>query len=73
MNALVSSFIHLNTYGVGIRPLYIFYSFSAGIDFRSQNLTSVDVRFLRLQMIPALKGLMSRKAIENVIEYKEHV
>ena len=24
-------------------------------------------------MIPALKGLMSRKAIENVIEYKEHV
>ena len=29
--------------------------FSAGIDFRRQNLTSVDVRFWRLKSIPALK------------------
>ena len=29
--------------------------YSAGIDFRRQNLTSVDVRFWRLKSIPALK------------------
>ena len=29
-------------------------SYSAGIDFRRQNLTSVDVRFRRLKSIPAL-------------------
>ena len=34
-----------------------FYSFSAGIDFRRQNLTSTDIRFWRLKSIPALKGL----------------
>ena len=28
--------------------------YSAGIDFRRQNLTSVDVRFWRLKSIPAL-------------------
>ena len=34
-----------------------FYSYSAGIDFRRQNLTSTDVRFWRLKSIPALNGL----------------
>ena len=29
-------------------------SYSVGIDFRRQNLTSVDVRFWRLKSIPAL-------------------
>ena len=29
-------------------------SYSAGIDFIRQNLTSVDVRFCRLKSIPAL-------------------
>ena len=33
---------HLNTYVMGLRPWEIFDTFSAGIDFRSQNLTSVD-------------------------------
>ena len=31
--------------------------FSAGIDFRRQNLTSIEVRFWRLKSIPALKEL----------------
>ena len=31
-----------------------FYSYSAGIDFSRQNLTSTDVRFWRLKSIPAL-------------------
>ena len=33
------------------------YSYCAGIDFRRQNLTSTDVRFRRLNLIPALYGL----------------
>ena len=33
------------------------YSYSVGIDFRRQNLTSTDVRFWRLKSIPALQGL----------------
>ena len=39
--------IHLNTYVMALRP------YSVGIDFRRQNLTSVDVRFWRLKSIPA--------------------
>ena len=35
--------------------VYIINPFSAGIDFRRQNLTSADVRFRRLKSIPALK------------------
>ena len=31
-----------------------FYSYSAGIDFSGQNLTSTDVRLWRLKSIPAL-------------------
>ena len=30
---------------MGLRPLEIVFSYSAGIDFRRLNLTSVDVRF----------------------------
>ena len=36
-----------------------FNSFSAGIVFIRQNLTSVDVIFWRIKMVPALKGFMS--------------
>ena len=36
-----------------------FYPYSAGIDFRRQNLTSADVRFWRLMSIPALEGLIT--------------
>ena len=35
--------------------------FSAGTDFRRQNLTSIDVRFWRLKSIPALKELQIYK------------
>ena len=35
---------HLNII-MGLRPIYICNSFSTGIDFRRQNLTSVDDRF----------------------------
>ena len=42
---------------MGLRPLYIFHSFSAVIVFRRQNRTSIDVRFWRLKTIPALKRL----------------
>ena len=35
-------------------PMLSIYSYSAGIDFSRQNLTSVDVRFCRLKSIPAL-------------------
>ena len=34
------------------------YFFSAGIDFRGQNLTSPDVRFWRLKSVPARKRLI---------------
>ena len=40
---------------MGLWSLKIFYSFSAGTDFRRQNLTSIDVRFWRLKSVPALK------------------
>ena len=54
INVLASYF--LNTYIMGLRPLYILNSFSAGIDFRRQNLTFVDVRFWRIKSVPAPKG-----------------
>ena len=37
--------------------LSVISSYSAGIDFRRQNLTSIDVRFRRLKTVPALKEL----------------
>ena len=36
---------YLMNWIMGLRPLQIFESFSAEIDFRRQNLTSIDVRF----------------------------
>ena len=42
---------------MGLRLVEIFYSYSAGIDFRRQNLASNDVIFGRLKSVPALKGL----------------
>ena len=41
-------------WGLGHVVLVQFNSFSAGIDFRRPNLTSIDVRFGRLKSIPAL-------------------
>ena len=37
---------------MGLRPLKMY----TGIDFRRQNLASIDVRLLRLKSVPALKG-----------------
>ena len=34
---------HLNTFGIHLRPLEQIYSFSVGIDFRSQDLMYMDV------------------------------
>ena len=40
------------------RPLEIFYSFSARVDFRRQN--HIDVKFWRLKSIPALKEFSAK-------------
>ena len=40
-------------------PSYIVYSFIAGTVFIRQNLTSLDVRFWRIKMVPAMKELNS--------------
>ena len=37
--------LYLQDYVMGLKPLELFYSYSAGIDFRRQNLTSTGVRF----------------------------
>ena len=44
---------------MGLQSTEIVYFFSAGIDYRRQNLSSVDVRYWRLQTIPTLYGLIS--------------
>ena len=46
INVLAMFSLHLNTYVMGLRPLYIyiFHYFSAGIDCRRQNLTSIVIR-----------------------------
>ena len=44
------------------------YSYSAGLDFSRQNLTSTDVRFWRLKSVPALKELKQDKCY-TVIGY----
>ena len=44
-----------------------FYSYSAGIDFSRQNLTSTDVRFWRLKLIPALQGLSASTVMDKII------
>ena len=38
---------------MGLRPLYIFYSFSVGVDIRCQNRTSIDVINLLINLISA--------------------
>ena len=48
--------LHLKTYAVGLWPFWICNSSSAGIDFRRQILTSIDVRIWRLKSVPAPKG-----------------
>ena len=40
-----------------------------GIDFRRQNLTSTDVRFWRLKLIPALKGLKLLQSQTTLTSY----
>ena len=58
INVLVSSFWFILIHMLWFCGHYTFFnSFSAGIDFRRQNLTSTDVRFWRLKTVPALKGL----------------
>ena len=49
--------LHLNTYVISLLPFWMFDFFSAGIDFRRHNLTSIDVRFWRVKSLPALEGL----------------
>ena len=39
--------IHLNTYVIGLRPLLIFFSYSAGSDLSRQN--KVDLRAVRVE------------------------
>ena len=50
---------HLNTYVIGLRLLPIFNSFSVVINFRRQDLMSLDVRSWYLRSVPALKGFTS--------------
>ena len=45
----------------GSTVIIIVNSFSAGIDFRRQNLTSIDVKIWRPSLVPALKGLNQKK------------
>ena len=55
INALISSF-----WFIWIPMLWVYdhykylYFYSAGVDFKRQDLTSTDVRFCRLKSIPAL-------------------
>ena len=49
------SLLHLKTFAMGLLPLLIYYSFSAGIDIRRQNLTSnVNPRTERVDMNPGI-------------------
>ena len=55
INVLVSSFRFIWIPMLWVYGNYkYFYSYSAGIDFSRQNLTSTDVRFWRLKSFPAL-------------------
>ena len=46
----------------------LFYSYSAVLDFRRQNLKSTDVRFWRLKSIPALQRLRYKYLCHAVID-----
>ena len=49
--------LHLNTYVMGLLPLYFFNSFSAGIDFRRQMLKSkAGPRSERVKYPQGLRG-----------------
>ena len=54
---------------MGLRTLWRFYSFSVGIDFRRQNLTSVDVGFWRLRSFPTLKRLNITDRKKSIKDY----
>ena len=53
--ALSGSFEYLCYWFPAFRNM--FDSYSAGVDFSRQNLTSTDVRFWRIKTVPALEGL----------------
>ena len=57
-SSYMSFSFHFIIYFLGLRPQQIFYPFSAMIEYRRRNLTSVDVKFWRLKLIPAMKGLI---------------
>ena len=66
INVLVSSFRFICIPMLWVCGHYKYFtSFSAGIDFRRQNLTSVDVRFWRPNSIPALKGLIDQSSLTS--------
>ena len=81
INVLVSSFCFIWIPMLWVCGHYEYFkSFSAGIVFRRQNLTSVDVRFWRLKTVPELKGLNKTVKIKQlfltitniVLETTEH-
>ena len=59
LSFLFSASFEYLCYGSTYRNYKYFYSYSAGIVFIRQNLTSTDVIFWRIKKIPALKGLSS--------------
>ena len=48
---LTQPYVNVNRRWCNVSPTPLFNPYSAGIDFRRQNLTSVDVRFWRLKVI----------------------
>ena len=56
---VMTAFLHTKKYKISLVKInfltnLVFNPYSAGIDGKRQNLTSVDVRFSRLKSIPAL-------------------
>ena len=65
---LVGRSVHLNTYvskgsTIMVDHYQYFGHFSAGIVFIRQKLTSTDVRFWRIETVPALKGWTRRDLV----------
>ena len=60
--ALTASFKYLC---YGSTAIIVFLFFSVGIEFRSRNLTSMDVRFWRLKSVPARKGFMVVRRLQR--------
>ena len=56
---LYNAEIFLHTYVMSLRPLYIIYFFSAVIDFRRRNLTSIDARIYDLYIFDRCQILTS--------------